>query len=370
MLRTADGRRAFLAFTGLDSMRAWRVDARPVPVTIDLAAKTARSEGVEVVLIDVSGPEPLAIDGEVFDDLAQGHRLVETAPDIFGRAIDPEARCRERRPSSDLGLTRQPGAPSGRARTMRFLLAQHLRGPSTSRRSGSGRRTTSPPTSSAAAPATTISSPPANSSTPRPSPGPRRSGSSARPGRVDASSTGRSPSPRSSWPVPDRRRRERSAAYDRRLTSACPGPGGAPMGIDRSPPDHGRARPRGLMATSDTEDLLRDLAPQVLGAVVAPLRRLRRVARTPSRKRCSPRPTSGRGGRARQPARLAGPGRRRAGSTDSGAARRARRRREELVAALREPPRRAATGAGPRRHAASCCSCAATRRSPRRRRSR
>ncbi len=90
MLRTADGRRAFLAFTGLDSMRAWRVDARPVPVTIDLAAKTARSEGVEVVLIDVSGPEPLAIDGEVFDNLAQGHRLVETAPEIFGWAIDPE----------------------------------------------------------------------------------------------------------------------------------------------------------------------------------------------------------------------------------------------------------------------------------------
>ncbi len=90
MLRTADGRRAFLAFTGLDSMRAWRVDARPVPVTVDLAAKTARSEGVEVVLIDVSGPEPLAIDGEVFDNLAQGHRLVETAPEIFGWAIDPE----------------------------------------------------------------------------------------------------------------------------------------------------------------------------------------------------------------------------------------------------------------------------------------
>jgi hypothetical protein len=90
MLQTADGRRAFLAFTGLDSMRTWRVDARPVPVTIDLAAKTARSEGAAVLLIDVSGPEPLAIDGQVLDDLAQGHRLVETAPEIFGWEIDPE----------------------------------------------------------------------------------------------------------------------------------------------------------------------------------------------------------------------------------------------------------------------------------------
>ena len=92
MLQTADGRRAFRAFTGtgLDAGRGG-VDARPVPVTIDLAAKTARSEGVAVVLIDVAGPEPLAIDGEVLEDLAQGHRLVETAPEIFGWKIDPEA---------------------------------------------------------------------------------------------------------------------------------------------------------------------------------------------------------------------------------------------------------------------------------------
>ena len=90
MLKTADGRRAFLAFTGLDSMRTWRVDARPVPVTIDLAARTARSEGVAAVLIDVAGPEPLAIDGDVLDELAAGHRLVETAPEIFGWAIRPQ----------------------------------------------------------------------------------------------------------------------------------------------------------------------------------------------------------------------------------------------------------------------------------------
>ncbi len=56
MLQTSDGRRAFLAFTGLDSMRAWRVDARPVPVTIDLAAKTALSEGVGGCVDRLRGP--------------------------------------------------------------------------------------------------------------------------------------------------------------------------------------------------------------------------------------------------------------------------------------------------------------------------
>jgi hypothetical protein len=77
MLQAADGRRALLAFTGLDSLQTWRVDARPVPVTLDRAAQTARSEGVGAVLVDVAGPHPLAIDGEVLDALAAGRRLIE-----------------------------------------------------------------------------------------------------------------------------------------------------------------------------------------------------------------------------------------------------------------------------------------------------
>ena len=36
MLQAQDGRRAILAFTGLDSLRAWQLDARPVPVTVEL----------------------------------------------------------------------------------------------------------------------------------------------------------------------------------------------------------------------------------------------------------------------------------------------------------------------------------------------
>ena len=46
------------AFTGLDSLRAWRVDARPVPVTLDMAAADGPAEGVDAVLIDVAGPAP------------------------------------------------------------------------------------------------------------------------------------------------------------------------------------------------------------------------------------------------------------------------------------------------------------------------
>lgn len=84
LLQAADGRRALLAFTGLDSLHAWRADARPVPVTLDRAAQTTRAEGAAALLVDVAGPHPVVLDGEVLDSLAAGHRLVETAPGAFG----------------------------------------------------------------------------------------------------------------------------------------------------------------------------------------------------------------------------------------------------------------------------------------------
>lgn len=87
MLRAADGRQAMLAFTGMDSLQAWDAQARPVPVTLDLAAKSALSEGATTVLVDFAGPAPLAIDGEVLDQLAAGHRLIELEADQFGWAM-------------------------------------------------------------------------------------------------------------------------------------------------------------------------------------------------------------------------------------------------------------------------------------------
>lgn len=87
LLQAADGRRAMLAFTGMDSLQVWSAQARPVPVTLDLAAKTTQTEGVTTLLIDFAGPHPLVIDGEVLGELAAGHRLVETGPGEFGWAV-------------------------------------------------------------------------------------------------------------------------------------------------------------------------------------------------------------------------------------------------------------------------------------------
>lgn len=89
MLQAGDGRRALLAFTGLDALQAWQSDARPVAVTLDKAALTAQADGVGTLLVDFAGPHPLVVDGEVLASLAAGRRLVETEPDVFGWLVLP-----------------------------------------------------------------------------------------------------------------------------------------------------------------------------------------------------------------------------------------------------------------------------------------
>ena len=100
MLQAADGRRALLAFTGLDALHAWQADARPVPVTLDKAAQTAQAEGVSALLVDFAGPHPLVVDGEVLVALAAGHRLVEAEPGQFGWAV-PTGGAQEPAPDGD-----------------------------------------------------------------------------------------------------------------------------------------------------------------------------------------------------------------------------------------------------------------------------
>ena len=87
LLQGRDGRRAMLAFTGLDSLQTWQEGARPVPLTLDVAAKAALAEGAAALLIDPAGPHTLAIEGVVLHELAAGHRLVETEPNEFGWAV-------------------------------------------------------------------------------------------------------------------------------------------------------------------------------------------------------------------------------------------------------------------------------------------
>lgn len=76
-LIASDGRTALPAFTGMDAMTAWRADARPVPCRLDELAAWAVEGGSVALLIDLAGPSPLVIEGDLLGELAQGRRLVE-----------------------------------------------------------------------------------------------------------------------------------------------------------------------------------------------------------------------------------------------------------------------------------------------------
>ncbi|HET7071625.1 MAG TPA: SseB family protein [Nocardioides sp.] len=78
LLTGRDGRQALLAFTGLDTLAAWRPDARPVPVTASLAARSALQEGASALVVDVAGPTTYALEGDLLEGLARGWTLVRT----------------------------------------------------------------------------------------------------------------------------------------------------------------------------------------------------------------------------------------------------------------------------------------------------
>lgn len=83
-VRSPDGRRAALAFSGLDALQAWQHDARPVPVTLDVVARTALADDAAAVVVDIAGPHPLVLEDDLLGQLAAGHRLVEPTPGEFG----------------------------------------------------------------------------------------------------------------------------------------------------------------------------------------------------------------------------------------------------------------------------------------------
>lgn len=80
----AAGERALLAFTGLDALLAWDAAARPVPCTLDDLAATVAEAGSSALLLDIAGPVPFTIEGDILASLAVGQRLVEFDDGTFG----------------------------------------------------------------------------------------------------------------------------------------------------------------------------------------------------------------------------------------------------------------------------------------------
>lgn len=72
LMRGADGRLAQLAFSSLDTLRAWDPAARPVPVLADLAARSALYDGAAALLLDLAGPVRVVVDTDDLRALAEG----------------------------------------------------------------------------------------------------------------------------------------------------------------------------------------------------------------------------------------------------------------------------------------------------------
>jgi hypothetical protein len=68
----AQGRKALMTFTGIDSVAMWRADARPIPVAGVEAAQAALQEGCDALLIDIAGPTRYALAGTGLWALAAG----------------------------------------------------------------------------------------------------------------------------------------------------------------------------------------------------------------------------------------------------------------------------------------------------------
>lgn len=78
-----DGRKAVIAFTGVETIRRWNPEARPVPFPAASVWEYAAHEQ-NAVVIDVAGPVPLVVEGARLAALARGDTppLPHEDPDV------------------------------------------------------------------------------------------------------------------------------------------------------------------------------------------------------------------------------------------------------------------------------------------------
>lgn len=72
LMTAPDGRRALLAFTGTAPLRTWNPEARPVPVTAQVAAQSALQEQASALVVDIAGPVRFVVDGNDLRAVAMG----------------------------------------------------------------------------------------------------------------------------------------------------------------------------------------------------------------------------------------------------------------------------------------------------------
>lgn len=76
------GAKGLLAFTGVDALAAWNPDARPVPALGRDVARSALEDEAAAVVIDVTGPVRVVLEGTALGLLADTLVMEEVEPRI------------------------------------------------------------------------------------------------------------------------------------------------------------------------------------------------------------------------------------------------------------------------------------------------
>lgn len=121
----SDGRQALPVFTSVDAMRAWRSDARPVPVAAPRAALSAVSEGWSLLIVDPAGPVTVVMPRPAVWALAQG---LQWRPAVVDGIVDPEvsAALVEAVGGVEQVISVQPGPGRQAEIAVRLLLSDGL----------------------------------------------------------------------------------------------------------------------------------------------------------------------------------------------------------------------------------------------------
>ncbi|MDP9866803.1 MULTISPECIES: SseB family protein [Streptosporangium] len=95
----ADGREAVLAFTGTESLKLWRPDARPIQATTLQVCQAAVHENAAAVVIDVAGPVPFVIEGSVLRAFAavESGTIDQLGPEVTVARMEEAAPAARRR---------------------------------------------------------------------------------------------------------------------------------------------------------------------------------------------------------------------------------------------------------------------------------
>jgi hypothetical protein len=84
-----DGRRALPVFSSYAALRAWRPDARPVPMTGTRVFAGAHAEGYDGVVLDVAGPVAHTVAGADLHALAQAAHALIANPGARVSSVGP-----------------------------------------------------------------------------------------------------------------------------------------------------------------------------------------------------------------------------------------------------------------------------------------